>query len=100
MIVFNYYNPITGIEEKEFIMAIKIRLARTGAKKKPFYRVVVANVESPRDGKFIEILGTYDPKSDPVAVSLDKESLKKWLAAGAKPTETVNRLIRSSGALQ
>jgi small subunit ribosomal protein S16 len=81
-------------------MAIRIRLARMGAKKRPFYRVVVANAEAPRDGKFIEILGTYDPNQEPAAVALEKDALKKWLSKGAKPTETVNRLIRSTGILK
>jgi small subunit ribosomal protein S16 len=81
-------------------MAIRIRLARMGAKKRPFYRVVVANAEAPRDGKFIEILGTYDPNQEPAAIALEKDVLKKWLSKGAKPTETVNRLIRSTGILK
>jgi small subunit ribosomal protein S16 len=71
-----------------------------GAKKRPFYRVVVANAESPRDGKFIEILGTYDPKQEPTAIVLEKEGIKKWLAKGARPTETVRRLIRTTGILK
>jgi small subunit ribosomal protein S16 len=81
-------------------MAIRIRLARIGAKKRPFYRVVVANAEAPRDGKFIEILGTYDPNQEPAAIALEKEGLKKWLSQGAKPTETVSRLIRTTGILK
>ena len=81
-------------------MAIKIRLARLGAKKRPFYRMVVAESGSPRAGRFIEILGTYDPKQDPAAVSWEKDALKKWLSVGAEPTVTVKNLIRSSGVLK
>ena len=81
-------------------MAIKIRLARMGAKKKPFYRLVVTNSESPRDGQFIEILGTYDPNTDPVKVVWKPERLKKWLSSGARPTETVQSIIRTSGVLK
>jgi small subunit ribosomal protein S16 len=71
-----------------------------GAKKKPFYRMVVADSQSPRDGRFIEIVGTYDPNKEPAAVSWKQELLKKWLAVGAQPTATVNILIRSSGVLK
>ncbi|MBI5582616.1 MAG: 30S ribosomal protein S16 [Deltaproteobacteria bacterium] len=81
-------------------MAIKIRLARMGAKKQPFYRMVVTNSESPRDGKFIEILGTYNPNAEPAKVVWNPERLKKWLSTGARPTSTVQSLIRSSGVLK
>jgi small subunit ribosomal protein S16 len=81
-------------------MAVRIRLTRMGAKKKPFYRMVVASAESPRDGKFIEILGTYNPHSDPAQISWKPESLKKWLSVGARPSTTVENLIRSSGVLK
>jgi small subunit ribosomal protein S16 len=81
-------------------MAIRIRLTRMGAKKKPFYRMVVANSESPRDGQFIEILGTYNPNTDPAKVSWNPERLKKWLSVGARPSTTVENLIRSSGVLK
>jgi small subunit ribosomal protein S16 len=81
-------------------MAVRIRLTRMGAKKKPFYRVVVANSESPRDGQFIEILGTYNPNFDPAKISWKPESLKKWLSVGARPSTTVENLIRSSGVLK
>jgi len=81
-------------------MATKIRLARMGAKKKPFYRMVVADSQSPRDGRFIEIVGTYDPNKEPAAISWKQEVLKKWLSVGAKPTTTVKNLIRSSGVLK
>lgn len=81
-------------------MATKIRLARMGAKKKPFYRMVVADSRSPRDGRFIEIVGTYDPNKEPATVSWKQEALKKWLAVGAEPTITVKNLIRNSGVLK
>jgi small subunit ribosomal protein S16 len=81
-------------------MAVRIRLTRMGAKKKPFYRMVVANSESPRDGQFIEILGTYNPNTDPAKISWKAESLKKWLSVGARPSTTVENLIRSSGVLK
>ncbi len=80
-------------------MATKIRLARMGAKKKPFYRMVVADSQSPRDGRFIEIVGTYDPNKEPAAISWKQDILKKWLSVGAQPTTTVKNLIRSSGVL-
>jgi small subunit ribosomal protein S16 len=81
-------------------MAIKIRLARMGAKKKPFYRMVVTESESPRDGRFIEIVGTYDPNKEPAAVAWKEDILQKWLAVGAQPTTTVKNLIRISGVLK
>jgi small subunit ribosomal protein S16 len=71
-----------------------------GVKKKPFYRMVVADSQSPRDGRFIEIVGTYDPNKEPAAVSWKQEVLKKWLSVGAEPTTTVKNLIRSSGVLK
>jgi small subunit ribosomal protein S16 len=81
-------------------MATKIRLARMGAKKKPFYRMVVADSQSPRDGRFIEIVGTYDPNKEPAAISWKQDVLKKWLSLGAEPTATVKSLIRNSGVLK
>jgi small subunit ribosomal protein S16 len=75
-------------------------LARMGAKKKPYYRMVVADSQSPRDGRFIEIVGTYDPNKEPAAVSWKQDILKKWLSVGAEPTTTVKNLIRSSGVLK
>ena len=77
-------------------MAVKIRLRRMGKKKAPFYRVVVADSRSPRDGKFIEEIGTYDPNQDPSVFKFD-EAAKKWLANGAKPTETVGKLLKQAG---
>ena len=78
-------------------MAVKIRLRRMGKKKNPFYRIVVADARSPRDGRFIDEIGTYDPSQDPSAYNVDEEAAKKWLADGAKPTETVGRIFKSVG---
>lgn len=75
---------------------VKIRLARLGAKKKPFYRIVAADSRSPRDGKFIDILGTYDPTRNPAALKLDKDKVKSWLEKGAQPTDTVGSLLKSA----
>ncbi len=75
-------------------MALRIRLARFGAKKRPFYRIVVSNSESPRDGKFLEILGTYDPRQDPAGVEVKDELLSLWLSRGATPTDTVASLLK------
>ena len=77
-------------------MAVKIRLTRIGAKKAPFYRVVVADGRYPRDGRFIEELGYYNPMTDPVEVKIDAEKAKKWLGNGAQPTETVKALLKKS----
>lgn len=78
-------------------MAVKIRLRRMGKKKAPFYRIIVADSRSPRDGKFIDEIGTYDPNVEPSAVKINEESAKKWLANGAQPTETVARLLKQAG---
>jgi small subunit ribosomal protein S16 len=75
-------------------MSVKIRLARHGAKKKPFYRIVVADNESPRDGKFIENVGTYNPLIDPAKVVLQQERIKYWIGQGAIPTDTVKSLLK------
>ncbi len=74
-------------------MSVKIRLTRVGSKKKPYYRIVVADSRSPRDGKFIENIGTYDPKTEPSKISLDKEKAISWLKKGAKPTDTVQKIF-------
>ena len=79
---------------------VKIRLKRMGAHKKPFYRIVVADVRAPRDGKFIEEIGTYDPTQDPSVFKVDEEAAKKWLANGAQPTDTVKALFKKSGILK
>ncbi|MDR0853842.1 MAG: 30S ribosomal protein S16 [Clostridiales Family XIII bacterium] len=81
-------------------MAVKIRLKRMGAKKKPFYRVVVADSRSPRDGKFIEELGYFDPLQDPAVIKINEEKAKGWIANGAQPTETVRALLKKSGVLE
>lgn len=78
-------------------MAVKIRLARGGAKKKPFYQVVVADERFPRDGRFIEQLGQYDPKQDPPMVNLKEERTLEWLNKGAQPTDKVRQLLRDKG---
>jgi len=77
---------------------VKIRLARHGGKKKPVYRIVVANSESPRNGRFIEQVGIYDPTRKPVKVEFKTAKLKAWLSKGAQPTQTVSQLIRRAGA--
>ncbi|MBW2539536.1 MAG: 30S ribosomal protein S16 [Deltaproteobacteria bacterium] len=78
-------------------MPVKIRLARHGAKKRPFYRIVVANSENPRDGRFLEIVGTYNPLPDPVKVSIKQERIKYWMDQGAIPTDTVKSLLKKEG---
>jgi small subunit ribosomal protein S16 len=78
-------------------MSVKIRLARHGAKKKPFYRIVIADSESPRDGKFLENVGTYNPLTDPAEVSLKQERIKYWIGQGAIPTDTVKSLLKKQG---
>lgn len=78
-------------------MAIKIRLARAGRKKKPFYRIVIADSRAPRDGRFIEIVGNYDPKVDPPEVTIKEDRVVEWLSKGAEPTETVSDLLKKKG---
>ena len=78
-------------------MAVKMRLKRMGQKKAPFYRVVVADSRSPRDGKFIEEIGYYDPNLEPSVIKFDEEATKKWLSNGAQPTETVGKLLKIAG---
>ena len=78
-------------------MAVKIRLRRIGAKKAPFYRVVVADSRFPRNGRFIEEIGTYDPLQEPAKIEIDAEAAKKWIKNGAQPTETVKSLLKKSG---
>jgi small subunit ribosomal protein S16 len=78
-------------------MAVKIRLARHGAKKKPFYRIVVADSESPRDGKFLENVGTYDPAFDPAKITLKTDRVRYWMDQGALPTDTVQSLLKKEG---
>jgi small subunit ribosomal protein S16 len=78
-------------------MAVKIRLRRMGEKKNPFYRIVVADSRSPRDGRFIEEIGTYNPNIEPSEFKVDEELAKKWLASGAQPTEVVGKLFKIAG---
>ena len=78
-------------------MAVKIRLRRMGQKKAPFYRIVVADSRSPRDGRFIEEIGTYDPTVEPSAIKVDAEAAKKWLNNGAQPTEQVAKIFKVAG---
>ncbi|MCC6223388.1 MAG: 30S ribosomal protein S16 [Thermoleophilia bacterium] len=78
-------------------MAAKIRLARVGSKKNPIYRVVVADARAPRDGRFIEIVGRYNPRTEPSTIDLDGAKIRDWLAKGAQPTEPVRRLMQKSG---
>ena len=80
-------------------MAVKIRLRRMGAKKAPFYRVVVADSRFPRDGRFIEEIGYYDPTKEPAVVQIDSEKAKKWIATGAQPTDTVRVLLKKNEIL-
>jgi small subunit ribosomal protein S16 len=78
-------------------MSVKIRLARYGTKKRPFYRIVVAPTESPRDGRFLEMVGTYDPLRDPAAIMLKKEKIQRWIDKGAIPSATVKSLLKQEG---
>ena len=78
-------------------MAVKIRLRRMGEKHAPFYRVIVADERSPRDGRFIAEIGTYDPTKEPMTFKVDEEAAKMWLASGAQPTETVAKLFKKAG---
>ena len=80
-------------------MAVKIRLRRMGAHKAPFYRVVVADSRTQRDGRFIEEIGYYNPLKDPAEIKIDEEAAKKWLGTGAQPTETVKKLFKAEGIL-
>jgi small subunit ribosomal protein S16 len=79
-------------------MGLVIRLRRHGGRKKPFFRIVVADSRSPRDGRFVDQLGTYDPATDPPKVSLQQEDTQRWLKAGARPSDTVKKLIKQAGS--
>lgn len=79
-------------------MPVRIRLTRRGAKKKPFYRIVAADSEAPRDGRFLEVLGYYNPLKDPAQVHIDEDGVKKWMQRGAKLSETVRSLLRKKEA--
>ena len=78
-------------------MAVKMRLTRVGSKKNPIYRVVVADSRSPRDGKFIEIVGRYNPQTDPSTIELKEDKVREWLAKGAQPTDSVRKLLKIQG---
>lgn len=81
-------------------MATKIRLKRMGAKKNPFYRMVVADSRTPRDGRFIEEIGYYDPATNPATIKIDEEKALKWLATGAKPSDTAKSLLQKQGIIK
>ncbi len=81
-------------------MGVRIRLTRMGRKKKPFYRIIVADSEASRDGKFLDIVGTYDPLQDPAAITLDTDKVDKWIGRGALPTGTVQNILKKHGAVQ
>ena len=78
-------------------MAVKMRLTRVGSKKNPIYRVVIADSRSPRDGKFIEIVGRYNPQTDPSTIELKEDKVREWLAKGAQPTDSVRKLLKIQG---
>ena len=78
-------------------MAVKLRLTRVGSKKNPIYRIVAADARSPRDGKFIEIIGRYNPQMEPSLIEVDEEKVRAWLQKGAQPTESVGRLLKIKG---
>ena len=80
-------------------MGVRIRLSRMGSKKRPFYRIVVADSRAPRDGRFVEVLGTYNPRTEPVEVQVNPERLQTWLKQGAEPTDTVRSLLKQKGLL-
>jgi small subunit ribosomal protein S16 len=81
-------------------MAVKMRLKRMGAKRAPFYRIVVADSRSPRDGRFIEQVGYYDPTKEPALIKFDEEIAKKWLSTGAQPSDTVKKLLKIAGVTE
>ena len=81
-------------------MAVKIRLTRLGDKKSPFYRVIVADSRSPRDGKYIDLIGTYNPLTNPAEIKIDNEKARQWIKNGAQPTDTARDLLVKSGAIE
>ncbi len=81
-------------------MAVKLRLKRMGSKKRPFYRIVAADARSPRDGRFIELVGTYNPVTEPAEIKVDEELALKWLSDGAEPTDTVRSLLKKEGIME
>lgn len=93
-------NKINYIIKEVKNMAVKIRLKRMGAKKRPFYRVVVADSRYPRDGRFIEEIGTYNPMVEPSEIKIDADKAQSWLKNGAQPTDTVKALLKKTGVIQ
>ena len=81
-------------------MAVRLRLTRKGAKKRPYYRIIAADSEAPRDGRFLEILGSYDPIKDPAEIKLDKEKISRWIEKGAIATESVKAILKKEGLLK
>jgi small subunit ribosomal protein S16 len=81
-------------------MSVKIRLARHGAKKRPFYRIVVTDIESRRDGRFLEVVGTYNPVTEPALVTVQGDRIRHWMGQGATPTDTVKSLLKKQGVFQ
>ncbi|MCL5292764.1 MAG: 30S ribosomal protein S16 [Actinobacteria bacterium] len=81
-------------------MAVKLRLSRVGAKKQPYYRVVAADARAPRDGRFIEVIGRYNPRTEPSTIEIDKEKALSWLSKGAQPTDQVKNLLKITGVIE
>lgn len=94
------YYLVETFSEVLYKMAVKIRLKRMGAKKSPFYRIVVADSRSPRDGRFIEVVGTYNPVAQPAEVKINEELALKWMSNGAKPSDTVRNLFSNEGIME
>jgi small subunit ribosomal protein S16 len=95
-----HYTEIERIYTKKSGTMVKIRLRRVGTRNRPMYRVVAANIRSPRDGAFLEVIGHYNPLTDPETFVIDEEKALKWLGQGAQPTETVARLLTKSGVME
>jgi small subunit ribosomal protein S16 len=100
VLIFDNILIVVNIFGGALKMAVKIRLKRMGAKKSPFYRVVVADARSPRDGRFIEEIGTYNPVAQPAEIKINEEAALKWLGTGAKPSDTVRNLFSKAGILE
>jgi small subunit ribosomal protein S16 len=94
-----YFKQLFYLWRGDVDMAVKLRLRRMGAKKRPFYRIVAADSRSPRDGRFIEVIGTFNPLTEPVELKIDEEKAIKWLNDGAKPSDTVRDLFSKAGLL-
>lgn len=100
MLTLYFYCVILVYRKRRDIMAVKLRLKRMGSKKKPFYRIVAADSRSPRDGRFIETVGTYDPTKEPAIMTVNEEVAMKWLRDGAIPTDTVRNIFKQEGILE